>query len=85
MSSFRIRPLTILLVVLAAALIAVGVIYLTKTAGDLPSFFPGHAAHSAKHHYKHGLAALTLAVVALFGAWFSTAPDRPSGESPTGV
>jgi hypothetical protein len=41
MSNFRIRPLTILLVALAAEIVAAGVVYFTKTAGDLPCVFPG--------------------------------------------
>ncbi|MGO9875203.1 MAG: hypothetical protein ACLPVY_15525 [Acidimicrobiia bacterium] len=81
MSGIRIRPLTLLLVVLALALIAVGVVYVTTTAGDLPTFFLGHAARSTKHHYKHALVAFTLAIVALVGAWFSTAPDAPSAAN----
>jgi len=77
MPKFRIRPITILLVLLALALVAVGVVYFTKTAADLPAFFPGHAAHSTTHHVKHGIAMIILACVALGGAWFTTAPDRP--------
>jgi hypothetical protein len=80
-SNFRVRPLTIALVLLAVALVAIGIVYFTTPAGSLPSFFPGHAAHSTTHHIKHGLAMLTLAVLALFGAWFTTAPDRaPSSD-----
>jgi hypothetical protein len=78
MSGIRIRALTVVLVVLAIALIAVGVVYVTRTAADLPSFFPGHAVRVTKHHYKHSFVAFTLAIVALIGAWFTTAPDRPS-------
>lgn len=76
MSNIRIRPLTIALAILAVVLIIAGVVYLTKTAGDLPAFFPGHAAHSTKHHYKHGIAMFVLALLALGGAWFTTAPER---------
>jgi hypothetical protein len=80
MSSFRIRPLTILLVLLAGVLVVVSFVYFTKTASQLPSFLPGHAAHSSKHHVKHGLALSTLALLALGAAWFSTAPERPAAE-----
>ena len=76
MSNVRIRPLTIGLVLLAAALVAIGIVYFTNTAADLPGFFPGHAAHSTKHHLKHGLAMITLALLALGAAWFTTAPER---------
>lgn len=78
MSNFRIRPLTILLVVLAIALVVGGVVYFTETAHDLPAFFPGHDVHSTTHHTKHGLALITLAVLALGAAWFTTAPERPA-------
>jgi len=78
MSGIRIRAVTVLLVVLAIALVAVGVVYVTRTAADLPSFFPGHAAGVTKHHYKHSFVAFTLAIVTLVGAWFTTAPDRPN-------
>jgi H+/Cl- antiporter ClcA len=77
MSNFRIRPLTILLVVLAIALVAGGVVYFTETAHDLPAFFPGHDVHSTTHHVKYGIALVTLAVLALGAAWFTTAPERP--------
>jgi len=79
-SNFRIRPLTIVLILVAVALVVAGVVYFTQTAADLPSFFPGHAAHSTTHHIKHGMAMITLAVLALGGAWFTTAPDRAPSE-----
>jgi hypothetical protein len=78
MTNIRIRPLTIGLVVLASVFVAIGVVYFTKTAADLPSFFPGHTAHSTTHHVKHGIAVIMLALAALGGAWFTTAPDRSS-------
>jgi cytochrome b561 len=76
MSKMRIRPLTIGLVLLAVVLVAIAVVYFTKTAADLPGFFPGHAAHATKHHYKHGVAVILLALLALGAAWFTTAPER---------
>jgi hypothetical protein len=76
MKNIKIRPVTVLLLVLAAALVAVGVVYVTSTAGSLPAFFPGHAAHSMHHHTKHGLAAFGLAVLVVIGAWLTTAPER---------
>ena len=76
MSSIKIRPLTILLVLLAIVFAILGFLYFTKTAANLPSFLPGHVAHSAHKHVKHGMVAITLAVAALIGAWITTAPDR---------
>lgn len=65
--------------VLTAALIALGVIfaglgilYLAKTAGQLPAFLPGHQAGSGHHHAKHALAAFALALLSWAGAWFTT-------------
>jgi hypothetical protein len=67
----------IALVVVAFLLGVAAVLYFTRTANDLPSFFPGHAAGSTKHHVKHGIAMLGLAVVALVGAWMLSGPaDR---------
>ena len=60
------------LIVLGMLFAVVGVVYLAKTAAQLPSFFPGHQAGSAHHHSKHALVAFALAVVSWAGAWFST-------------
>ena len=81
MKNFRIRPLTVLLVALAAVLVVIGVVYFTHTAGALPSLFPGHAAHSTKHHYKHGTVFIGLALLALLAAWFTTAPEPPEASN----
>ena len=72
--SVRFRPLTGLMIILAVALVVIGVVYMTTTANNLPSFFPGHLKGSIHHHVKHGIAAFALAAVALIGAWFTTAP-----------
>jgi hypothetical protein len=76
MKNIKIRPVTILLLALAALFGVIGVIYVADTAAHLPAFFPGHAAHTVKHHYKHGLAAFMLALASIGGAWLTTAPDR---------
>ena len=60
------------LIVLGLLFAVVGVVYLAKTAAQLPSFFPGHQAGSAHHHTKHALVAFALAIVTWAGAWFST-------------
>jgi hypothetical protein len=69
------RPLTAVCLVLAAIFVVVGIVYVTKSASGLPSFFPGHEAGVARHHTKHGIASFGLAVLALAGAWFTTAPS----------
>lgn len=60
------------LIVLGLLFAVVGVVYLAKTAAQLPSFFPGHQAGSAHHHTKHALVAFALAIVSWAGAWFTT-------------
>ena len=67
MSKWRI--LTILLVIVGVALVAVGIYYWVTPAGSLPSFFPGHLAGSAHKHVKHGLAALIAGIACFLGAW----------------
>lgn len=59
------KLVTVILVVIGLALIAVGIVYFTVKAGSLPSFFPGHIAGSTAHRTKHGIAALVLGVVVL--------------------
>jgi hypothetical protein len=76
---FRVQPLTILFVIAALILVAIGVVYFVTPAESLPSFVPGHASHDTTHHLKHGLAAIGLALACLVGAWFTTRPnDTPS-------
>jgi len=80
----RIRPLTVLLVLVAIAALAAAVIYFTKSAHELPSFFPGHAPHSKLHHVKDGAALTVLAVLALVGASFTTGrrDDEEDDDTP---
>ncbi|MCU1454286.1 MAG: hypothetical protein JWN46_2432 [Acidimicrobiales bacterium] len=79
-AKINVKPLTGLLVVVALLFVVAGVIYMTKTAANLPAFFPGHVkaggSGAAHKHTKHGLAMFGLAAVSLVGAWFSTAPER---------
>jgi hypothetical protein len=72
MSRLRIRPLTVLLILVAIVALVAAVIYFTRSAYQLPSFFPGHAPHSKLHHVKSGAALTVLAVLALFAASFTT-------------
>ena len=73
---FRVRPATMLLLLLGVALLALAVYYFVTPAGSLPSILPGHQAGSSHHHTKHGIAVAGLAVLALVGAWFSTNPSQ---------
>lgn len=72
----QMRPLTWLLIAVAVVFIALAIVYFVTPANQLPSVFPGHSTTLTKHHAKHGLAALGVAVLALIGAWFTTAPAR---------
>ena len=73
-TSTRRTPLavTVVLVVLGVALIAVSIIYFTTASGQLPSFIPGRLAHNTHHHTKRAILALVLGLAALIGAWIST-------------
>jgi len=80
MARIKFRPLTGVLLLVAALLVVIAVLYFTQTAKALPSFFPGHQAGSAHRHIKHGIAMIGLACLAVIGAWFSTAPGAGSGD-----
>ena len=68
------KPSTALLLVVGVLFVVLAVVYFTTAASSLPSVLPGHQAGSTRHHTKHGIAMLGLAVLAWIGAWFSTSP-----------
>jgi hypothetical protein len=78
------KPLVVLCGVLAVVFVVLAVVYFTRTAADLPSFLPGHAAHSTRHHTKHGIAMLGLAVLSAIGAWMLSAPSKGSSSTAKG-
>ncbi len=62
--------------VVALLFVALAVLYFTTAAQDLPAFLPGHQAGLTRHHTKHGIAMLGLAVLAVVGGWMlSGRPD----------
>jgi amino acid permease len=63
---------TALLVIVAIVCLVIGVIYIVEPAKSLPSFFPGYTAGLARHHAKHGIAALILGLALLAVGWIST-------------
>jgi len=71
------------LAVLGLIFAVAAVLYLTKTAGALPSFLPGHKAGSTHHHTKHGVVALGLAVLSLAGAWLLSGKRATTPASTT--
>jgi hypothetical protein len=74
MSGQRNAPVwvTALLVLAGIALVAIAVVYFAEPAKSLPSFFPGHSGGVTRHHTKHGVAALLVALAALAVAWISS-------------
>ena len=77
--SMQFKPITGVLLAVAVICVVIGIVYLVTAADNLPSIFPGHAAHATRHHVKHGIAFFALAAVAVIGAWFTTAPSGDSG------
>jgi hypothetical protein len=68
----RISPLGWLIIVLGLLFVAIGVIYLTTTAANLPSFVPGHVAHADSGKYKkRGVASIVVAFAAFAGVYYS--------------
>jgi uncharacterized membrane protein len=63
----RMSPVSWILVAVAIVFLAIGIVYLTVAAPDLPSFFPGHVDHAfkAEHYNKRAVASFAVAVVAL--------------------
>ena len=70
---------TVGLIVLGIVFAVIGVVYFVDTAAHLPAFFPGHQAGDTKHHVKHGLLAIVLAILCWVGAWLSSGTK----QSPT--
>jgi hypothetical protein len=68
------RQLAVPAVIAGVLLLALAVLYIAQPAGALPAVVPGHAAGSAHHHVKHGIAALLLAIACFVFAWFQTGP-----------
>ena len=77
----QVRGLTVLLIVVGLAFIALASYYALSPASALPSFFPGHQAGSPHHHLKHAALAAVIGVVIWVGAWFSTVPSKPRRAS----
>jgi hypothetical protein len=72
-------------VVAGLLLLALAALYFVDSAGSLPSFIPGHAAGSAHHHVKHGIAAALLGLACLVFAWFQTGPSAAGRATPAGL
>ena len=67
---YFVTPLSAALCTLGLLCALVGIIYLTRTAPNLPSFFPGHVTH-ARHpriFYNRAIPLLVISGVALYAA-----------------
>jgi uncharacterized membrane protein len=75
----RISPLSWLLIVVGLAFLVLGIIYLTVTAPNLPSFIPGHVGpvKHAHRYKKRAAASLAVAIVAFAGAGWNEFRRRP--------
>ncbi len=72
------KPGAIFGVILGVLFVILAVLYWVTPAGSLPSFFPGHIAGSSIIHFKHGLAALVIGVLAFVYAWFAGGKKKSS-------
>ena len=74
------KPLVIGCIVLAVLFVGLAVVYFTKTAQDLPSWLPGHQAGSTRHHVKHGVAMIALALASVVGVWMLSGASADRAE-----
>lgn len=83
----RMTPLTWILVVVGLAFLAVGIVYATITAPDLPSFWPGHVDHAfqARHYSKRAILSFVLAVFAFVGAFLTRSRSAPPRADAAGL
>ena len=58
-----VRTFGVVLIVAGILAIALGVLYLTRTAGHLPTFVPGYIANAKGHHTKRGVLGIALGIV----------------------
>ena len=75
------KPLVALFIILGILLVGIGIYYFSTPAGSLPPFFPGHSAGSSTIHYKHGIAAIVLAIGCGVAAWFASGKKRDASGS----
>ena len=68
------KTLAISAVVLGVVFLALAFVYWTTPASALPSYLPGYDPAMAGVHFKHGLAALILAILLFIYTWFATGP-----------
>lgn len=59
-------------VILGIIFLIIAGFYFARTAGSLPTFFPGHQTGSNTVHRKHGLAAVIVAAALFIYSWFAS-------------
>ena len=70
------KKLGVAAVVLGILFLGLAIFYWMTPASALPSFFPGYDPAMAGVHFKHGLAALILAILLFIYAWFATGKKK---------
>jgi len=61
-----------ILSIVGVVLLVIAAVYFLVPAGQLPGFFPGHLAGSARIHVTHGIASAVLGVLALVAGRMSS-------------
>ena len=67
-------------VVVGIVFVIAGVLYATKDAGSLPSFFPAYLANSHAHHMKHAIVCFVVGAFCFVFAWFQSG-SKPSAAA----
>ena len=70
------RGFGMVLIVVGILGIALGVLYLTRTVGHLPTFVPGYIANAKGHHTKRGFLGIALGVVLVVAGGVTYARGR---------
>lgn len=66
------KKLVPLLIIAGVVFLGIAIFYWVTAASNLPHWFPGYEVGNSRVHFKHGLAALLLALGCGVWAWFSS-------------
>ena len=69
------------LIVIGIVAAALAVEYLTTSIGSLPSWLPGHVAHTRGHRQKYGALAALIAVGSFAGAGWLIYKNQQAAKS----
>lgn len=75
------KMIPILSYIVAALFVILAIMYFMTPANHLSTFIPGHDATLDKPHFKHGVAALLIAVGCVAFGWFQGGPKKSSQEN----